>query len=436
MADLLGMSAAIIDGKLDAAGVGPINRINHQLSEIADGVAMVEAFSHCVLFQTDDGLVAFDTSNHLGGARVVEEIRRWRPDRFNTIVYTHGHLDHVGGCGAFIEDAEGHGHPRPCVCGHENVAKRFDRYDLTDGYNRIINERQFGQFRRAGYGLEGRGPFLPKTSPKPDTVYSESMGLSVGGMQIDLRHARGETDDHTWSWIPRHKAICAGDFFIWNFPNAGNPQKVQRYPVEWARAMRDMAAQGAELFLPAHGLPIAGAARIRKVLESVADALELLVGETLTMMNAGERLNDIIHTVKIDPAVLETPWLRPLYDEPEFVIRNIWRLYGGWWDGNPANLKPARDSALAAEISALAGGAVRLAERALELSAGDIRLACHLAEMATQAAPDDPRVHAVRAQVFQARRDQETSLMAKGIFGFAANESKSRADQEPTVGDQ
>ena len=84
----------------------------------------------------------------------------------------------------------------------------------------------------------------------------------------------------------------------------------------------------------------------------------------------------------------------------------------------------------------MAGGAVRLAERALELSAGDIRLACHLAEMATQAAPDNPRVHAVRAQVFQARRDQETSLMAKGIFGFAANESKSRADQEPTVGDQ
>ena len=55
MADLLAMSEAIIDGKLDAAGVGPINRINHQLSEIADGVAMVEAFSHCVLFATDDG---------------------------------------------------------------------------------------------------------------------------------------------------------------------------------------------------------------------------------------------------------------------------------------------------------------------------------------------------------------------------------------------
>ncbi len=424
MADLLAMSEAIIDGKMDAAGVGPINRINHQLSEIGDGVAMVEAFSHCVLFETDDGLVAFDTSNHLGGARVVEEIRRWRQDRFNTIVYTHGHIDHVGGCGAFIADAEDRGHPRPRVAGHDNVAKRFDRYDLTDGYNRIINERQFGQFRRAGYGLDGGDRFLPPSSPKPDTTYADTMGLSAGGLEIDLRHAKGETDDHTWSWIPRHKAICAGDFFIWNFPNAGNPQKVQRYPVEWARAMRDMAAQGAELFLPAHGLPIGGAARIRTVLEQVADALDHLVGETLAMMNQGARLNDIIHSVTIDPAVLEKPYLRPMYDEPEFVIRNIWRLYGGWWDGNPANLKPARDSALATELADRAGGALRLAERALELSGADPRLACHLAELAARAAPTDSRVHQVRAEVFQARRERETSLMAKGIFGYVANESK------------
>ena len=427
MADLLAMSEEIIEGTLDAAGVGPVNRINHQLSELADGVAMVEAFSHCIVFKTDDGLLAFDTSNHQGGGKVVEAIRRWSPDRFNTLIYTHGHIDHVGGCGAFIEDAQGRGDPRPCVCGHENVARRFDRYDRTDGYNRVINERQFGQFRRAGYGLDGGDRFLPPSSPKPDTIYADRMGLEVGGLEIDLRHAKGETDDHTWTWIPEHKAICAGDFFIWNFPNAGNPQKVQRYPVEWARAMRDMAAQGAELFLPAHGLPIAGAARIRKVLEEVADALDFLVIETLSMMNQGARLNDIIHSVKIDPAVLEKPYLRPLYDEPEFVVRNIWRLYGGWWDGNPANLKPARDSDLAAEVAALAGGALRLAERALDLSATDMRLACHLVEMAAQAAPDDRRVHHIRAEVFQARRAQETSLMAKGIFGYAANESKDRA---------
>jgi alkyl sulfatase BDS1-like metallo-beta-lactamase superfamily hydrolase len=427
MADLLALSRAVIDEGKGAEAVGPINRINHQLSEIGDGIAMVEAFSHCVLFETDDGLVAFDTSNEHGGGRVVEEVRRWRPERFNTIVYTHGHIDHVGGCGAFVHDAETCRHPRPRVVGHENVPARFDRYDLTNAYNKIINERQFGQFRRRGYDIAGSTSFLPRTSPKPDTVYRDTLKLSVGGLDIELRHAKGETDDHTWAWIPAKKAICAGDFFIWNFPNAGNPQKVQRYPREWAIAIRAMAEQGAELFLPAHGLPIGGRDRIRKVLTEVADALDLLVRETLALMNEGARLNDIIHTVTVDPAVLEKPYLKPMYDEPEFVVRNIWRLYGGWYDGNPANLKPARDAALATEVAALAGGAAKLAGRALEVAGRDIRLACHLVELAAQADPANQAVHALRAQIYQQRREGETSLMAKGIFGHAANESKDKA---------
>jgi alkyl sulfatase BDS1-like metallo-beta-lactamase superfamily hydrolase len=313
------------------------------------------------------------------------------------------------------------------------VAKRFDRYNMTNGYNQIINERQFGQFRKRGYGLSEQdmasGRFLPDTAPKPGLTYSDTMALDVGGLKIELNHAKGETDDHTWAWIPKHKAICAGDFFIWSFPNAGNPQKVQRFPLEWAEAMRAMASKGAELFLPAHGLPIEGAQRISRVLTDVAEALEKLVRETVAMMNTGARLNDIIHSVSIAQDVLDKPYLRPTYDEPEFIVRNIWRLYGGWHDGNPANLKPAREAALARELAALAGGANRLAERALSLVAQDARVACHLAELAVLAEPDSKHAHAIRAEVFQARRNGETSLMAKGIFGYAANESKAKAGE-------
>lgn len=111
MADLLALSTAVIDGGKTTADIGPINRINHQLSVIDDGVAMVEAFSHCVLFQTEEGLVAFDTSNPEGGRMVVEAVRRWRPDPFHTVVYTHGHVDHVGGAGAFVADAADRGQP-------------------------------------------------------------------------------------------------------------------------------------------------------------------------------------------------------------------------------------------------------------------------------------------------------------------------------------
>ena len=145
MADLLALSTSVLDGHATEEEVGPMNRINFRLSVLADKIAMVEAFSHCIAFETDDGLVAFDTSGVNGGVKVVEALRGWRKDRFNSLVYTHGHLDHVGGCGAFLKDAEASGHARPQVIGHENVPRRFDRYDFTDGYNVTINQRQFGQ---------------------------------------------------------------------------------------------------------------------------------------------------------------------------------------------------------------------------------------------------------------------------------------------------
>jgi hypothetical protein len=71
---------------------------------------------------------------------------------------------------------------------------------------------------------------------------------------------------------------------------------------------------------------------------------------------------------------------------------------------------------------------MKLAERARELAETQPRVACHLAELAAFAAPDDKRVHELRAEVFQLRRDSETSLMAKGIFGSAANESKTKSN--------
>ena len=112
------------------------------------------------------------------------------------------------------------------------------------------------------------------------------------------------------------------------------------------------------------------------------------------------------------------------YDETDLVVRNIWLLDGGWYDGNPAHMKPAKHQDLAKLIALMAGGALALAERAQVLKEINPRLACHLAEMAVQAEPENRYAHEVRADVYQHRRGLETSPMAKGIFGTAANESK------------
>ena len=417
--DLLELSSRYIDeGTYE--GPGSVNRVTQELSEVADGVALVESFSHVVAFDTDAGLVLFDTSLGAFAERVRTSLREWSHALVHTMVYTHGHVDHVGGARAFVDEAEHRGLPLPHVVAHEAVTARFDRYDLTNGWNAVINQRQFAPAR----GLALGAPVWPRDWIRPDEVFHSVRHLSVGGLNFTLHHARGETDDHAWAWLPAQRTIVSGDFFTWVFPNAGNPQKVQRYPGEWAVALRAMAGMGAELLLPAHGLPVVGVARIRQVLTDAAAALEAIVEQTLALMNEGARLDHIVGAVKVPDELMGRPYLQPVYDEPEFVVRNVWRQYGGWYDGNPAHLKPAREEALAAELALLAGGASVLARRAVELAEeGRVRLACHLVELAALADPADDDVRRTRADVYSRRRRAEQSLMAKGIFGAAAAES-------------
>lgn len=423
-ADPLELASRIIDD--GGASNEPTNRTSNELTEIDDGLAVVESFSHVYALRTDDGLVCVDASSAFTGRQVVEALRGWDTSRVSDLVYTHGHVDHVGGSGAIAADAEARGQARPQVIGHDAVVDRFHRYQDTNGYNSAINLRQFGGVsKRAGLGIAAPDrPFLPADVLWPDMTFSDRTVLRIDGLELQLRHGRGETDDHTWIWWPDRKALLVGDFVTWVFPNAGNPQKVQRYPLEWARALREMQAHDAELLLPAHGLPVRGAERVRTVLGDLASVLELLVGETLERMNAGWTLDAIVHDVRVPDEMLAKAWLQPVYDEPEFVVRNIWRLYGGWWGQDPAELKPAPRSALAAEVAGLAGGADQLVARARELAAaGEMRLACHLIEWAVTAAPDDRDAHGARAEIYQQRRDQELSLMAKGVYAAAANDS-------------
>src|ERR1700688_1236947 len=355
--DVLELADKLWRGDIDIVGVHPVGGYMGGLAEVGAGVAFVPSFANVSAVATDDGLVLVDTGSSFVAEAVHEELRGWSALRLNTAIYSHGHIDHVFGVGVWEAESSARNWPTPVVVAHDAVPARFDRYVETAGYNEIINQRQFGV----------PGLRWPSEDRYPHRTYAQHLELDVGGVALELHHARGETDDHTWTWVPDARVLCCGDLFIWASPNAGNPQKVQRYPREWATALREMVTLEPEVLLPGHGFPVVGAERIRQALTDTADLLDSLVDQTIELMNAGARLDEVLHAVTAPAHLVDRPYLRPVYDEPEFVVRNVWRLYGGWWDGNPASLKPAPEGALAGELAALAGGAGVLAERALAL---------------------------------------------------------------------
>lgn len=397
--------------------VHPVHTRFDHAEELDDGILLFKGTASANALDTGDGLVLLDTGAAPEATQLHAQIRAWRPKTpLAGAVFSHHHIDHVGGTGPFEQEATQRAWPAPVVYGHELMAEHFDRYLKTLDLNAKLNRRQFGFSRNFSW---------PSRFRYPDVTYTDTMSFEVGALTFELHHARGETEDHTWTWIPERRILHPGDLFIWGVPNAGNPQKVQRYAGDWAGALRTMAGLGAETLLAGHGLPIFGAGRIRQALTDTADLLDSLEEQTLALMNQGLPLDTVIHEVTPPEHLLRRPYLRPIYDHPQFIVRNIWRLYGGWYDGEPDNLLPAPRARQAREWVALAGGVGAVLRRVADLmDEGETALACHLVEFAVIASDDDPGVHRIRAEVYAARAAGETSSMARNILGHAAEASR------------
>ena len=409
MTGLRELSTDLLSGALSIERAYPMSP-RFQAEPVAARSYFAASFANVAAFDTDDGLVLVDTGSFLLAERTRAALRGAIAAPAHTAIWTHGHVDHCFGVELYEREAG----RAVRVIAHEAVPRRFARYRLTRGWNQAINARQFQSAIQ-----------FPSEFRAPDEVFPDRRSLDVGGRRFELHHALGETDDHTWVWVPDAGVVCTGDLFIWASPNCGNPQKVQRYPREWAAALRAMDGLGAEVLCPGHGVPIWGAANVQRALDETARFLESLDDQVVAAMNEGARLDEVLARVHPPAELADRPYLSPIYDEPEFVVRNLYRLYGGWWDGNPAHLKPPREAARAGEVAALAGGAAALARRAHELAqAGDLALACELVELAVRAAPDDREVHARRAELYGERARRERSLMARGIYTEAADSSR------------
>jgi alkyl sulfatase BDS1-like metallo-beta-lactamase superfamily hydrolase len=395
------------------------------ITHVAENIITVHTTYFCgsvTAIRTSEGLVLIDTAKPDTAKQTLDVVRSWDDGPIHTVIFTHGHIDHTSGVTAIDEEADARGVSRPRIIAHRNVKRRMERYEASHGFNSIVQGQQFNM---PGY-------VYPIGQRRPDEVYDDTLSLTVGGERIELFHGRGETDDATFVWLPERRVLASGDFVIWVFPNAGNPRKVQRYAAEWAVALRQMEQLRPAILIPGHGPVVFGEERAAQILADGAEALEYLVRETLALMNKGATLDEVLQAVKMAAEFLAKPYLLAKYDDPEFLVRSIYHFYAGWFDGNPAHLKPASASDLASELAGLVGGARKLAERAAAVSeAGQSRLAVQLAEFASAAAPEDQSIQAIRARVLQKAIDGESSLMGKAFLAVYQREAEQRSKGRP-----
>ena len=378
---------------------------------------------------TDEGLVVVDTGvGFREGEDRVRRIRERTEVPFHTIIYSHGHVDHVGGASAFLKDAEDRGHPRPRIIGHELVAARLDKYRMLRGRRAYIASLQFPRPQEAPPARQDWASVREPSFVYPDTTFHDYMEFRLGGLTFEVYHGPGETDDAIWVWIPERKVAFVGDMLIGGCPNTGNPLKEQRYTLEWAENLERVAAKKPD-FVVGSGAVIAGEEVAERLLNTAA-LLRYIQDEVVRLLNEGCWIEEIMERVEVPEELADKPYLAGSYGHPTFIIHDVYRRYTGWYDGNPSELFPAKSAEIAAEMLRLSGPE-QVIERARQLHrAGNIQLALHLADFVIKGAEDEAKrreAMLLKAELLDDRAGEIRNFIAGNIMRTSAGLLRSEA---------
>ena len=376
---------------------------NVELFEVSDKLAFIKNFGNVAVFKDGSKGLLIDTGMGVSSYQVINKLKEWGIDEIEYIIYTHGHVDHVGGTDLI---AKAFKNDFLKVVSHEKVVERFDRYKKTIGYNGIINQRQFGL----------PAPVFPNEFRYPDITYKENYEVNFYDSVINLIHGKGETDDATYLYSEKEDSIFAGDFFIWSLPNAGNPSKAQRYVGSWGEVLKDMSKYNAEFLFPGHGPLIQGKDTIKEILLNTSNCLLWIEENVLKLMNQGSTLRNIQDKITL-PDEFNQPYLVSSYDDFSFLINSVWRQYGGWYSGIPSELKPPSLFDMGSAYIDMAGGKENLLMFLQSLLAENkYKEASVLIDSISAVEPVFYRD--IKNEIYSFLADHEPSLMAKGIYNF------------------
>lgn len=329
-----------------------------------------------VVFETDAGLVLIDSGYAPAGPALLDALKQISTKTVHTVVLTHIHADHAFGAWALLAAGM-----TPRIVTEERFVEQMEEEMRTYGLIARNNQQPVAD--------------VPKTwadAVRPTETFHKKVTLNIGGEDFVLTHARGETEDQIWVAVPGREVVVSADYFQGFLPNAGNGKRRQRYPEEWAQALRDMAALKPRLLLPMHGPAITNAAEIQDRLPAQASMLESISQQVVNGLNTGERRDKLIDSVALPPELAKRDDARELYVSAKDIGRMVVKEHSGWWDDIPSHWDPAPVAAEAREIAALSGGARKLIQRALALASTNPALASHLADWAWLASEEDSTV--------------------------------------------
>jgi alkyl sulfatase BDS1-like metallo-beta-lactamase superfamily hydrolase len=366
---------------------------------------------------TTEGTVLIDT---LMGSVVANQMKEKIQETggvVKTIIYTHHHGDHVGGASVFLDQNP------------EIIAQRFLNEDLEK--LEILKEH-----RARIASVQFNVPFNPdrfRNFIRPTRTFSDTMTFSLGDKTFELYHARAETDDAVWVYVPEIKAVFVGDLIIAGFPNIGNPFKPTRFALPWARALEAVRAKEADLLIAHGGRAVYQGAEIKELLDANIEAIYSIHDQVVDGLNKDIPVEEMIHQIKLPDHLRNNPYLQFVYSRPEFAVYNIYRWYHGYFDHNPAHLLPRPDKEVNNEIFNMIGNPQTILDRSKVLfDQGQAQLALQILDILLKHAPEDIAARKLHLRILETLCEQDYCLMSRNTWVYAIEKDKKLLDQLST----
>ena len=366
-----------------------------------DVYAAKQLISNAAWINTSEGTVVVDTLiNEQVGKKMYDKIRETGgPVKY--IIFTHGHGDHVGGAKAFLDDS-------PEIIAHHLILERFEKYRFQADYRARIGAIQFNLPLELGQ---------PPAPVMPTKTYDESIIFKLGDKTFELYHARAETDDHTWVYVPEIRTAFVGDLLIGGFPNIGNPFKPTRFALPWARALEAVRYKKPEMIVTGGGFSVYQGDQVREVLDVTIEAIHSIHDQVVDCINKDIPIDEMIHIVKLPDHLKDHKYLRFIYSRPEFAVYNIYRWYHGYFDHNPAHLLPRPEREVNEEIFNLIGDRKAILKRAYDLlRQNQAQLALQVLDVLLKHDPEDAEARRTRLEILKVLHQEDYCLMSRNTW--------------------
>lgn len=387
----MGMASEFVAGRPSGFDIVPahaseatlVRRLDDRDGADPDGATiwLSEGLSNSFLISTAAGRVVINTGMGFEGPVHRAAYDAVTSGPISHVIFTQGHVDHVGGTDAFVEDAT------VVVAQEANGACQAD--DARIATARVRRSVVFWADAIAKAGAAARtqpdaaAPPPTQAVPTPDLTFADRLDLEVGGVRLHLLSVPGgETVDSLVVWLPDHRIALVGNLFSALFGHVPNLVTLRgdrpRDPLRFLESVQRVIDLEPDLLLTGHFGPVEGPALVRAELERVRDAVQWLHDTVVERLNRGDDVWTMMREIELPDHLT----LGEGYGTVRWAVRAIVEGYLGWFHfASTTELYGVPASSVHADLVAAAGGPDPLVARArAHLDAGRPLEAVHLLE--------------------------------------------------------